>query len=136
MYEKKITSFEEFWPHYVRAHANPTNRLFHFVGTTAAMATVASALVLRRPGPLKWAPVVGYGTAWIGHFFVEGNKPATFGHPLWSLKGDLIMWWKMLDGTMKAEVERCIAAAEAEAAGAPPASDAEAKAGEARLDVN
>jgi hypothetical protein len=103
---KPIETFEEFWTYYVRAHSNKQNRTLHFLGTTAAMACAAGALLGRRRWPLLLAPLVGYGPAWIGHFLVEGNKPATFGHPLWSLRADLIMWRKILTGTMDAEVER------------------------------
>jgi hypothetical protein len=132
----EFASFEDFWPFYVRAHSNPTNRWFHFAGTTAAMLTLGAAVVTRKASLLKWVPVVGYGPAWIGHFFVEGNKPATFGHPLWSLRGDLVMWKKMLDGTMDAEVARCVAEHEAkQAATAEPAS-APAEAPARPLDVN
>ncbi|MCU0655430.1 MAG: DUF962 domain-containing protein [Polyangiaceae bacterium] len=77
-------TFEEFWPYYVRAHSNKTNRMLHFVGTSAGMALLGVGVLTRRVTPALLAPVVGYGMAWIGHFFVEGNKPATFGHPLWS----------------------------------------------------
>jgi hypothetical protein len=70
------------------------------------MGTAALGLLTRRPGLLLAAPVVGYGLSWIGHFVVEGNTPATFGHPLWSLRGDFRMWWKTASGTMSAEVER------------------------------
>jgi hypothetical protein len=128
----EFASFEDFWPFYVRAHSVPLNRTLHFVGTTAAMATLAAAVLLRKPSLLKWVPVVGYGPAWIGHFGVEGNKPATFGHPLWSLRGDLVMWWKTAQGTMSAEVERV--AAEQAAKAAPPGAPPEAPAG--RLDGN
>ena len=107
--EKTFGSFEEFWPSYVRAHANKTNRALHFIGTTAAMACVGSALYFRKPSLLLLAPVVGYGPAWIGHFFIEHNKPATFANPIYSLRGDLLMWKKTLDGTMDAEVERMMA---------------------------
>jgi hypothetical protein len=107
--DKRIESFEEFWPYYVRAHSKKGTRTLHFVGTTMAMACVGGALVFRRPSLLLLAPIVGYGPAWIGHFFIEKNKPATFEHPLWSLRGDLLMWSKTIAGTMDAEVERCIA---------------------------
>ena len=40
--------------------------------------------------------VVGYGFAWIGHFFFEKNRPATFEHPLYSLAGDWVMFWAIL----------------------------------------
>jgi len=112
MADERITSFEEFWPHYVRAHQSKGNRRLHFVGTSAAMVLVAGGVLSRRLWPIMLAPVVGYGCAWIGHFLVEGNVPATFGHPAWSLKADFIMWKKILDGTMDAEVERHTAPAE------------------------
>ncbi len=106
-------TFSQFWPGYVRAHASPLNRKLHFVGTTAALACVAAAAVTRKRWLLALAPVVGYGPAWFGHFVVEGNRPATFGHPLWSLAADFVMWGKTLAGTMDAEVERCVGARDA-----------------------
>jgi hypothetical protein len=101
----RIESFGEFWPHYVHAHRNPINRAFHYAGTTAALGTVAAAAVTLNPAWLLLTPVAGYGPAWIGHFVFEKNKPATFEHPLWSLRGDLKMYWLALRGKMRAEVE-------------------------------
>lgn len=114
MADEQMNSFEDFWPYYVRAHSNKGNRRLHFVGTSAAMAMVAGGVLTRRLLPILLAPVVGYGFAWIGHFLVEGNVPATFGHPLWSLKGDFVMWKKILEGTMDAEVEKHTAQAPVE----------------------
>ena len=108
MADPQINSFEEFWPYYVRAHQNKNSRRLHFVGTTAAMTLVGVGVLTRKLTPILLAPVAGYGMAWIGHFLVEGNTPATFGHPLWSLKGDFKMWRMMLEGTMDAEVERVV----------------------------
>jgi hypothetical protein len=108
--EQRIASFEEFWPFYVKAHASKWNRRLHFAGTTAAMAVAGLSAVTLRPSLLLLAPVVGYGPAWFGHFVIEGNKPATFGYPAWSLKADFVMWSKMLAGTMDAEVARVLAA--------------------------
>jgi hypothetical protein len=114
---KPVASFEEFWPEYVRAHANKTNRTLHFVGTSLAMACLGGAVLLRRKSLLLLAPIVGYGFAWTGHFGFEKNVPATFGHPLWSLQADFKMWKMILDGSMDAEVERILA--EPTAASAP-----------------
>jgi len=101
--EWKPASFEEFWPYYVSQHLNPVNRWLHFAGTTAALGCLA-ATPLFPPAALG-APVAGYGMAWLGHFVVEKNRPATFGNPLWSLRGDFKMWSLMLRGRMAPEIE-------------------------------
>ena len=46
-------------------------------------------------------PILGYGFAWIGHYFVEKNKPATFTYPLYSLMGDWVMFKDILTGKIK-----------------------------------
>ena len=101
-----FASFEDFWPHYVRAHSNKTNRKLHFIGSSLALACVGGAALLRRPLLLLAAPVVGYGFAWVGHFVFEKNTPASFSHPLYSFRADWVMWSKIANGTMDAEVAR------------------------------
>jgi hypothetical protein len=103
----QIETFEDFWPYYVRAHRKPGNRALHVAGTLAALGMVAGAVVTARPSLLLLAPVVGYGPAWFGHFVIEGNRPATFGHAAYSLRGDLRMLLLSLQGRMAAEVQRC-----------------------------
>ena len=100
----QFADFEEFWPFYVSQHANPTCRLLHFTGTALGMAMVAASPLF--PPIALAAPVVGYGFSWIGHFVFEQNKPATFQHPLWSLRGDFRMFRLMLAGQMAPEVTR------------------------------
>ena len=100
-------SFAEFWPHYVLAHRHPVTRAFHFAGTLAGWALVVAAIVLRNAWLVLAALVVPYGLAWFSHFFVEHNRPATFGHPLWSWWADQKMVALMLAGKMSDEVRRC-----------------------------
>ncbi|MBM4357145.1 MAG: DUF962 domain-containing protein [Deltaproteobacteria bacterium] len=120
-------TFEEFWPYYVQEHANKTNRRLHFVGTSLALGTVAYALLRGKPMALLAAPLAGYGFAWVGHFLIEKNRPATFKYPLWSLGGDFTMFAKMLAGTMDEEVRRVMEVkSKASAANAPPSPDAPA----------
>lgn len=107
------TTFEEFWPYYVSQHLDPINRALHVAGTALALGCVAVSPV--APQALLAAPVIGYGMAWVGHFAFEKNKPATFGHPLWSLRGDLRMFARTITGRMGADLE---AAREATAASA------------------
>jgi hypothetical protein len=106
MTESGIESFVDFWPHYVHAHRDPRSRALHYVGTTAVLGTVGLAAITINPAWLLLAPVVGYGPAWIGHFVFEKNKPATFEHPLWSLRGDFKMYGLALRRQMGAEIER------------------------------
>jgi hypothetical protein len=102
----RFATFDEFWPEYVRAHRHPVNRALHYAGTTAAVCVVAAAVVARKPSWLLAAPVVGYGPAWVGHFVFEKNRPATFEHPLWSLRGDFKMLGLAIRGAMRDEVRR------------------------------
>ena len=101
---QQFESFEDFWPYYVSQHQDPTCRMLHFAGTTLAFACIAASPV--APPLLAAAPVVGYGLSWIGHFYFEKNKPASFDHWRWSFRGDLRMWKKIVTGQMQAELER------------------------------
>lgn len=104
------SSFAEFWPHYVSEHSRPGTRLLHLIGTTVAIAVIVYFIAVGRWWLFPLALIPGYGAAWIGHFFVEKNKPATFQHPLWSFMGDYKMIWMMLTGRIGAEVQRANAA--------------------------
>ena len=99
-----IRSFSDFWPYYVRQHAKSGTRLLHGIGSILALAAVAAAIII-DPWYLLAAPLIGYGFAWYAHFFVEGNKPATFGHPFYSLAADYRMLYLMMTGRMGREVE-------------------------------
>jgi hypothetical protein len=100
-------NFAEFWPTYVRAHSQTGTRLMHFTGTALGWTLLVAAIVLRNPWLVLVALVVGYAFAWVSHFFVEHNKPATFGHPGWSWLADQKMVLLMLVGKMDDEVRRC-----------------------------
>lgn len=140
MSEQDFRTFDEFWPFYVKEHQKKTTRILHFVGTTGAMACIAGGLLTKRRWLLAVAPVVGYAPAWVSHFFVEGNMPATFKHPLWSLRADLVMWSKMVRFQMADEVERVLREdreqAEAEREAATRSHDGTAPAGSPSEVVN
>jgi hypothetical protein len=95
-------SFQAFWPEYLNEHRKPSTRQLHFAGTTAG-------LTLLLDGRWILGVVVPYAFAWVAHFFVEGNAPATFRHPLLSLIGDFYLCWLMLAGRLEAEVARVAA---------------------------
>jgi hypothetical protein len=101
----RIQSFELFWPFYLSQHLNRTCRGLHFIGTAAALGVAVWAGV-RDPRWLPAALIAGYGPAWIGHFFFERNRPATFKYPLWSLICDFKMWTLMATGRLPGEMKR------------------------------
>ena len=105
MSDERYRTFDEFWPYYVREHSRPACRTLHFVGSTLAIVIVIVGAIY-NPWLLLAVPIVGYGFAWIGHFAIEKNRPATFEYPLWSLIADWKMWGLMLTGRMAAEVEK------------------------------
>ncbi|MGH9775880.1 MAG: Mpo1-like protein [Candidatus Acidiferrales bacterium] len=100
-------NFSEFWPHYVLAHSEAWTRIFHFTGTLAGWTLLALAIFLRRPWLLPAALLTPYAFAWISHFFIEHNRPASFDHPLWSWIGDQKMFMMVLAGRMGKELKRC-----------------------------
>lgn len=102
----EFKTYEAFWPYYVGEHRDPLCRKLHFVGTSLAFGCVGAAVALANPMFLLGAPLAGYGFAWVSHFFVERNRPATFTYPGWSLRGDMRMYHLMLRGKMDAEVTR------------------------------
>ena len=101
----EIRNFADFWPYYVRAHSRPRTRLLHAIGSILALVCIVLAITVSRWIFLA-APLIGYSFAWYSHFFVEHNKPATFGHPFYSLAADYVMLWKILTGRMNDEVAR------------------------------
>ena len=103
-------SFREFYPFYLSEHANRLCRRMHFVGSTLVVLTLIWLGVSGRWAFWWLLPLFGYGCAWIGHFFFEKNRPATFTYPLWSLRGDLRMYGLMLTGRMAPEVDRALLA--------------------------
>jgi hypothetical protein len=109
MPESEMKSFQEFWPFYVREHSRPATRALHAAGTITGTALLVA---FAATGRWRWLPVAlvpGYAAAWVGHFFVEHNRPATFKHPLWSFMGDYKMVALMLAGRMSEEVVRAAA---------------------------
>jgi hypothetical protein len=94
----RYTSFQEFYPYYLSEHQDTTCRVLHFIGTALLLLITVAAI---WAGNYKWlllVPVVGYGFAWVGHFFYEHNKPATFQYPFYSLASDFVLFFDILRG--------------------------------------
>lgn len=102
----RITTYRDFWPYYLREHAQPGTRTIHFFGTGLATLSLAALLITRNLWFLPVALTAGYGPAWVAHFFVEKNRPATFEYPLWSLVSDYRMAWSWATGRLNEELVR------------------------------
>jgi hypothetical protein len=96
----QYASFREFYPFYLSEHSDRTCRRLHFIGSTLVLIVFAVALATQRWLLLLLLPVLGYGFAWIGHFFFEHNRPATFTYPFYSFAGDWVMYWQILTRRM------------------------------------
>lgn len=94
---ERFQSFDAFYPFYISEHANRTSRRLHVVGTGLVITALALGLLVNAWWLLA-APVIGYGFAWVGHFFFEKNRPATFKYPLWSLMGDFRLFFETVGG--------------------------------------
>lgn len=106
MTHERYKSFAEFWPFYLSEHSHPATRVLHLIGTSGGIALIVYLVASGRWWLFPLGLIVGYGCAWIGHFMIEKNKPATFQYPLWSFMGDYKMIALMLTGRMSGEVER------------------------------
>ena len=106
MAERIYTSFEDFFPFYLREHAKPSTRALHYIGTTLVIAIAVCAVVTGSWLLLLALPVAGYFFAWVAHFFVEKNRPATFTYPWWSLVSDFKMYGLWITGRLPAHLER------------------------------
>lgn len=102
----RYTTFAEFWPFYLQEHSQPRTRALHYIGTTLTLAVFLFAVLTGQWLWLLAFPVAGYFFAWLAHFAVEKNRPATFTYPFWSLAADFRMWWLWLTGRLQPELDR------------------------------
>lgn len=94
-------TLDEFYPFYLSEHSNRTCRLLHFIGTTVGVSLFIAAVVTQTWWLVLVALVQAYTFVWIGHFFFERNKPATFKYPWLSFLGDWRMWWEILTNKIR-----------------------------------
>ncbi len=98
---RRFASFSEFYPFYLQEHSNRVSRRLHFVGSWGVLALLGMALFTGNAWWALGALFCGYGFAWVGHFFFEKNRPATFKHPLYSFAGDWVMFKDILTGKVR-----------------------------------
>ena len=98
--EKKYQSFKSFYNYYLTEHVDTANRSLHFIGTLLLICSLIAGIVTGKWWFFLLIPVLGYGFAWAGHYFIEKNKPATFTYPFYSLLSDFVMFWHIITGQL------------------------------------
>lgn len=91
---------QSFYDFYLNEHQNMACRRLHFAGSSFGLIGLAKSVKSRSAKPLLKGVVAGYGCAWIGHFFFEKNKPASFKSPLKSFASDFRMYADVLRGNL------------------------------------
>ncbi|MCE9600402.1 MAG: DUF962 domain-containing protein [Spirochaetia bacterium] len=103
---QEYKTLREFWPFYLAEHKNAFNRTLHFIGSTGVLVLLGLAIYFRDWRYLVAMPLCGYGFAWVGHFFVEKNRPATFKYPIKSFVSDWIMYFYIWTGQIGRELDK------------------------------
>ena len=96
---ERIATYAEFWPYYLREHAKPACRNMHYAGTGLTFVALGLAVFVSAWWFIA-APLVGYAFAWVAHFKIEKNRPATFTYPIWSLISDYKMFFTWITGRL------------------------------------
>lgn len=98
------TTYAEFWPYYVSQHLHPATRALHAWGPLLALTIAVVGIGTGRLALLPAALVVGYGIAWFSHFAIERNRPASWGRPAWSFRGDMQLIGRYFSGALAQDV--------------------------------
>jgi len=101
MKDKQYQSLKAFYPYYLSEHKNKICKRLHFIGSLLVLVVLVTTLITAKYTWLWSLPIIGYGFAWVGHFFFEKNRPATFTYPLYSFLCDWIMFKDILIGKIK-----------------------------------
>ena len=89
-----------FYDFYLNEHQNMACRRSHFAGSSFGLIGLAKSVKNRSAKPLLKGIAAGYACAWVGHFFFEKNKPASFKFPLKSFASDFRMYADVLRGNL------------------------------------
>ena len=98
---KQYNNFKDFYPYYIQQHKNKYTKLLHFIGTWLFILFIFNLIYSYEIINLLYAFLAAYGFAWLEHYFIEKNKPATFSYPFYSFLGDCLMFMEILKGKHK-----------------------------------
>ncbi|MGM1002930.1 DUF962 domain-containing protein [Acinetobacter haemolyticus] len=92
-----IKDYNEFYRFYLTEHRSMASRRLHVAGSSIGLYFWSKAIRQRKAKYLAYGLLSGYACAWVGHFFFEHNKPASFKQPLYSFISD----WRMLSDVVR-----------------------------------
>jgi hypothetical protein len=95
-----FANFDAFFQFYLAEHSDRLCRRAHFIGSSFGLVSIVLAILTGHAWWLLGGLLAGYGGAWVGHFYFEKNRPASFKYPLWSFCGDWLMYRDMLLGRL------------------------------------
>jgi hypothetical protein len=99
-------TIDDFYPFYLSQHSYNLCRLLHYTGTIIATTHLLLAIFYLYLLYIPIGMLYGYGFAWVGHFFVEKNRPATFKHPFLSFACDYVMLYHFLTGQINHQFKK------------------------------
>ena len=97
---------QAFYDFYLDEHQNMACRRLHFAGSSFGLLGLAKSIKTGSAKPLAKGIAAGYACAWVGHFFFEKNKPASFKSPLKSFASDFRMYSDVLRGNLSLKDRR------------------------------
>ena len=100
-----LETYKEFWIFYLNENSNPATRKMHVFGTILGLIILGCAIFYHSWNLVLLALVVGYGFAWVSHFFIEKNRPATFKYPWKSFWADMKLLVMTITGEIEEEIE-------------------------------
>lgn len=102
MEKTEFKTLAEFWPFYLGEHSNKLNRVLHFIGSSFGLFFLVQFFLTLNFYFLLYGLTSGYAFAWIGHFFIQKNKPATFKYPIKSFISD----WRLFFYTLTFQIDK------------------------------
>ena len=100
MIKTEASPKQAFYDFYLDEHQNMACRRLHFAGSSFGLLGLAKSIKTGSAKPLAKGIAAGYACAWVGHFFFEKNKPASFKFPLKSFASDFRMYSDVLRGNL------------------------------------
>lgn len=82
----------------------PATRMVHYAGDVIAIVLMAAFAATLEPSFAITAITTVYAFAWLSHFLIERNNPASFKHPLWSARGGIRMFSLWVSNRLKPEL--------------------------------